>query len=332
MTVSIREPVDASQRTVVLERSFAAPRDLVFSVFTDPAHLVRWWYPYPLTFAECEFDARPGAPLRFVMQTLDGTRFPKIGTMLEVEPPARLVFSAQEDMDESGVPGTEVLQTITFKEHDDQTVVRVQIDVVRACAATAQSLRGMAVGWMQDFGRLEFYLLPMTNTGSQRVEAASKPVVSTPSDREIMVTRSFNAPRALIFGALINPATIPNWWGPQNVTTTVERMDARPSGRWRFLQHRLDGDPLEFSGEYFLIDPLELVVTSFEIGQHDGQTPFDQLEIDAVHLFERDGTTRMTSIFLFPSKAARDNALESGKVSGALESYERLEHVLSASV
>jgi uncharacterized protein YndB with AHSA1/START domain len=329
MTVSIDKTVDASQQTVVLERTFTAPRDLVFSLFTDPAHLVRWWCPYPLTFAECEFDARPGGSLRYVMQASDGTRFPKIGTMLEVEPPARLVFSAQEDMDESGVPGTEVLQTITFTEHENQTVVRVQIDVVRACASTPQSLRGMAVGWMQDFGRLEFYLLPlMAANGSKR--GKSTPVITTPSDREIMVTRSFDAPPEQIFKALTDATVIPSWWGPRDVTTTVEQMDVRPSGRWRFLQHRPDGD--EFSGEYFLIDPSELIVTSFEIGPIDGKTPFDQLQIDAVHLFERDGSTRMTSISLFPSKAERDNALDSDIVSRALESYERLAHVLSATV
>jgi uncharacterized protein YndB with AHSA1/START domain len=267
------------------------------------------------------------------MQVSDGTRFPKIGTMLEVEPPARLVFSAQEDMDESGVPGTEVLQTITFKEHEDQTVVRVQIDVVRACASTAQSVRGMDVGWMQDFGRLEFYLLSLTaDSRSQRLGVTTSPVVTTPSDREIMVTRTFNAPREQIFKALTDPAAIPNWWGPRDVTTTVEKMDVRPSGRWRFLQDQPDGTSLEFSGEYFLIDPPELVVTSFEIGRQNGQTPFDQLEIDAVHLFERDGSTRMTSISLFPSQAERDNALDSGMVSWVLDSYERLEYVLSETV
>src|SRR5207249_1792562 len=150
----------------------------------------------------------------------------------------------------------------TFKEHENQTVVRVQIDVVRACASTAQSLRGMAVGWMQDFGRLEFYLLPLTaSSGRLRGGEDATPVVTTPSDREIMVTRTFDAPRELIFKALTDPAAIPKWWGLRDGTTTVEKMDVRPGGRWRFRQHRPDCD--EFSGEFFLIDPPELVVTSF---------------------------------------------------------------------
>jgi uncharacterized protein YndB with AHSA1/START domain len=335
MTVSNRETVGAGRQRVVLERAFTAPRELVFSLFLDPEHLVRWWCPYPLTFPICEFDARPGGALHFVLQTSDGKRFPSIGTVLEVDPPKRLVFSTRRETVEPGSTQMEVLQSITFTERDDQTVIRVQIDVMQANETTPQTLAGMSIGWMQDFGRLEFYLLPLTDTEeTKRSEAddAGDAVIRTPSDQEIVVTRTFNAPRELIFKAITDPATISNWWGPRHMTTTVETMDVRPQGEWRYLQHGPDGDARRFRGEYFLIEPPELVVTSFEIDPQDGPTEFNQIEIDAVHLFERDETTLLTNIALYPSKARRDSALDSGAARQTIESYERLEDLLLALV
>jgi uncharacterized protein YndB with AHSA1/START domain len=335
MTVSVHDRADAGRQRVVLERAFTAPRELVFSLFLDPAHLVRWWCPYPLTFPVCEFDARPGGAIHLVLQTSDGKRFPSIGTVLEVDPPKRLVFSTRRETVEPGSTQMEVLQTITFMERDDQTVIRVQIDVVQANETTPQTLAGMEIGWMQDFGRLEFYLLPRTDAGGvKRADAddGAKAVIRTPSDREIVVARTFNAPRSQIFKAITDPTTIPNWWGPRHMTTTVETMNVRPQGEWRFLQHRPDGGAREFRGEYFLIEPPELVVSSFEFDPQEEKTEFNQIEIDAVHLLERNGTTLLTNVALYPSKAKRDSALDSGAARQTIESYERLEDLLLALV
>jgi uncharacterized protein YndB with AHSA1/START domain len=226
----------------------------------------------------------------------------------------------------------EVCQTITFTERDDQTIIRVQIDVVQANETTPQTLAGMAIGWMQDFGRLEFYLLPRTDAERVKRVDDSKAIIRTPSDQEIVVARTFDAPRDLIFKAITEPTTIPIWWGPRHLTTTVETMDVRPQGMWRFLQHGPAGDAREFRGEYFLIEPPELVVTSFEPDPQEGQTEFNQIEIDAIHLFERDGTTLVTNIALYPSKAKRDSALDSGAARQTIENYERLEDLLLALV
>ena len=179
-----------------------------------------------------------------------------------------------------------------------------------------------------DFGRLAFYLLSWTAEDEfQRIEASGEttPVVTTPSDREIVVKRIYDAPRAQIYKAMIDPTAIPNWWGARGLTTTVAQMDVRPFGAWRFSQHGPDGDVFGFRGEYMLIVPPEIVVTSFEVELMDGQTA-----IDAVHLHEHDGKTLLTSISLFPSQADRDRSLEMGRVNGAIESYERLAELLPA--
>jgi uncharacterized protein YndB with AHSA1/START domain len=327
MTVSTNKR-ESGPRTVVLERVFDAPRELLYTLFTDPAHLARWWVPYPLTCPRMEFDARPGGAFRMEMQTSDGVRFPFIGTVIEADPPTRLVFSSREDWHENDAHGTEVLQTITFTARGDQTAVRLEIDVTQSGPATPQALDGMTSGWMQDFGRLTFYLLSWTAAETcAGIDAAgpNEAVVTTPSDREIVVTRIYDAPRALIYKTMMDPDTIPNWWGSRGLTTTVEAMDARPYGAWRFCQHGPDGDVFGFRGEYILIAAPELVVTSYEVEAAVGQTA-----IDAVHLHEDDGRTILTSISLFPTRADRDRSLHMGSVNGAIESYERLAALLPA--
>jgi uncharacterized protein YndB with AHSA1/START domain len=284
MTASIHESTDANRQRVVLERAFSAPRELVFSLFQDPVHLARWWCPYPLTFPVCEFDARPGGSLRFVLQTSDGTRFPSIGTVLEVDPPKRLVFTTRRESVEPGSTQMEVQQTVTFTERGNQTVIRVQIDVLQANETTPQTLDGMEIGWMQDFGKLEFYLLPLTDAEDVN-RAGTEAEIRTPSNQEIVMSRTFNAPRALIFKAITGPELV--------------------------------------RGEYFLIESPELVVNSFELEQTAGQ-----IVIDAVHLFERNETTLLTNIALYPSKAERDKALDAGVARRTIERYERLEDVL----
>jgi len=297
-------------------------------LFSEPEHLARWWVPYPLTCPVMEFDAQPGGAFHMVMSASDGTQFPFLGTVIEADPPKRLVFSSREGWHEPGARVTEVLQTITFTERWGQTVVRLEIDVVQSCSTTARSLEGMTSGWMMDFGRLAFYLLSWTAAEEfQRIETGdvASPIVTTPSDREIVVKRLYDAPRDLIYKAMIDPAVIPDWWGARGFITTVDEMDVRPYGAWRFSQHGPDGDVFGFRGEYMLIVPPELVVTSFEVEPMAGQTA-----VDAVHLHEHDGQTMLTSISLFPSQADRDRSLKMGKVNGAIESYERLAALLAA--
>src|ERR1700736_566480 len=67
-----------------------------------------------------------------------------------------------------------------------------------------------------------------------------RPVEST-SDREIVITRSFDAPRELAWEAMTNPKHVVNWWGPRGFTTTIQEMDVRPGGIWQHVMHGPDG-------------------------------------------------------------------------------------------
>src|SRR3954449_2472093 len=88
--------------------------------------------------------------------------------------------------------------------------------------------------------------------------------VMTPSDREIVMTRAFDAPRALVFRAFTEPALIERWWGPRQYTTVVDKLELRVGGSWRFLNRGADGAEHAFHGEFREIVPPERIVWTFE--------------------------------------------------------------------
>jgi uncharacterized protein YndB with AHSA1/START domain len=146
---------DASKYPVVtLTRVFDAPRALVFKAWTDPKMLARWWGPHHFTNPVCEVDLRPGGKIRIDMRGPEGTVYPMTGVFHEVDKPQRLVFSTTP-LDEDGEPMFEVLNTISFEEHEGKTKLTVQARVVKTTAVAAQYLDGMEAGWTQSLERLE---------------------------------------------------------------------------------------------------------------------------------------------------------------------------------
>src|SRR3989442_10606345 len=88
--------------------------------------------------------------------------------------------------------------------------------------------------------------------------------VTLPSDKEILITREFDAPRDLVFKAMTDPDLIPRWWGPRAYTTEVDQMDVRPGGKWRFINRTPDGTAHGFRGEDREIVPPERIVPTLE--------------------------------------------------------------------
>lgn len=155
MTATTDQPSEASVMT--LTRTFDAPRDLVFKVWTDPKHLAQWWGPHHFTNPVCELDVRPGGAIRIDMRGPDGNVYPMTGEYQEIVAPERLVFL-------SAVPGEagnslfEVLTTVTFSEQDGKTTQTVEARVVKSSDEAAPYLAGMEQGWTQSLERLEEHL------------------------------------------------------------------------------------------------------------------------------------------------------------------------------
>ncbi|HET7790723.1 MAG TPA: SRPBCC family protein [Gemmatimonadales bacterium] len=144
------------------------------------------------------------------------------------------------------------------------------------------------------------------------------------SDREIVMRRIFDAPRELVFKAYTDPAMIPRWWGPRGYTTTIEKMDLRPGGAWRFVQRDPAGQIFVFHGEYREITPPERLVSTFEYEGTPGQVVLNTAVFE-----DQGGRTRLTTTSLFRNRADRDGMISAGMERGATESMDRLAELLA---
>jgi uncharacterized protein YndB with AHSA1/START domain len=156
----------------------------------------------------------------------------------------------------------------------------------------------------------------MANTGS-------KLSVTLPSDREIELTRTFDAPRALVFDAFTKTEHVPNWWGLSASKMTVCEMDVRPGGKWRYVSLEADGNEYGFHGEYREVVPPERIVWTFEFEGMPGH-----VSVETMRFEEQAGKTTVTTTTVFDSVEDRDGMLQSGMETGASESYDRLEAYL----
>jgi len=152
--------------------------------------------------------------------------------------------------------------------------------------------------------------------------------VTTPSDREIAVTRSFDAPAQLIFDCHTRPEYVQRWLlGPPDWSMPVCEIDLRAGGRYRYVW-RNDAGEGEFGvqGEYREISAPGRLVHTETMDGTEGEA------LCTLTLVDQDGRTTLTTNMLFPSREIRDQALESGMTDGMSTSYDRLEDVLGEKV
>ena len=149
--------------------------------------------------------------------------------------------------------------------------------------------------------------------------------VTLPSDREIVMTRVFNAPRELVFKAHVDPTLIQQWWGLRAYTTIVDKMDVRRGGAWRFIQRRADGSEEGFHGEFREIVPPERFTWTFEWEGMPGH-----MGVETYKFEEHAGKTTLTTTSVFGTLEERDGVIASGMEAGANESADRLEELLAS--
>jgi uncharacterized protein YndB with AHSA1/START domain len=151
--------------------------------------------------------------------------------------------------------------------------------------------------------------------------------VTTPTDREIVLTRSFDAPRRFVWNAMSKPELLKRWlFGPPGWTMTVCDDDARVGGTFHWAWSGPGGEAMSMRGVYREVVPPERIVRteSFEFGC-DAQMG-EQLA--TLVLTEAGGKTTLTLTVLYPSKEARDGAIASGMEKGVGAGYDRLDELL----
>jgi uncharacterized protein YndB with AHSA1/START domain len=148
-------------------------------------------------------------------------------------------------------------------------------------------------------------------------------IVATPSDREILYTRTFHAPRRLVFEAWTRPEHIRSWMlGPEGWSMPVCECDARTGGKWRYVWRKDGGTEMEMSGVFKEVTPPERIVHTERWGPGWPET------LNTIEFVETDGVTTVTLQTLYPTKQDRDAAMNTGASTGLETSYKRLDDVL----
>jgi uncharacterized protein YndB with AHSA1/START domain len=161
----------------------------------------------------------------------------------------------------------------------------------------------------------------MTETGTLQI--------TTPSEREIVMSRVFDAPRNLVFDAWTKPELLERWLGVRGGWSMVVcEVDLRVGGAYRFVWRGPDGAEMEMGGDYREIAPPERLVAteSFDDPWYSGEA------LDTIVLVEEGGKTTATTTVLYESEEIRDAVLESGMARGVAESYDMLAEYLASMV
>jgi uncharacterized protein YndB with AHSA1/START domain len=234
-----------ANREIVLERTFAAPRSLVWKAFTEPGHLDRWWGPNGFRNRTHAMDFREGGTWRFDMHAPDGKTWPNWIRFEEIAAPERLVYAHGGEGDEAHFH-----VTVTFADLGRRTKVTMRSVFPTAEACQAVKKFGVVEGGRQTLARLEGYL-PSLADGS--------------SERDMVLSRLFDAPASLVFEAWSKPETLARWWGPRNFTLPVCEIDFRPGGAYRMVMRDPEGREYPFHGAYSEIVENERIVFTAKI-------------------------------------------------------------------
>jgi uncharacterized protein YndB with AHSA1/START domain len=168
----------------------------------------------------------------------------------------------------------------------------------------------------------------MTTGKRSEQDATNRTTVERRSDRELVVTRSFNGPARIVFDAWTKPELLKRWWAPKSLGVSLFacEADVRVGGRYRFEFGHDPKHPMVFSGTYTeVLPPSRLVCTQlFEQMRSAGEA------IVTATFDEREGKTELVVHQLFPSKDALDGAIASGMEKGMRATYEQLEELLGS--
>jgi len=156
----------------------------------------------------------------------------------------------------------------------------------------------------------------MKNTGTLKV--------TTPTEREVVMTRVFDAPRRLVFDALTKPELFKRWFGPRGWSLVVCEIDLKVGGAWRSVLRGPGGKDMGMRGVYQEIVPPERLVSTESFDDYPGES------LNTLVLFEKEGKTTFTITVRYQSQEIRDAVIKSGMEHGAAECYDKLAELLAS--
>ncbi len=217
--IATNEPATSTaEREISATRVFDAPRDLVWKMWTDRNHIINWWGPNGFTNTIHEMDVRPGGVWSFVMHGPDGRDYQNKFIYVDVVKPERLVYDH--------VSGPLFRATVTFTSRGEKTEVDVRMlfDTAQLRDKVAKEY-GAVEGLHQNLARLD------TELSSGRSTAG----------REFVISRTFDAPRDLMWKVWTEPERLARWFGPKGVKIVHSKNDLRPGGVYHYGMENPDG-------------------------------------------------------------------------------------------
>ena len=307
MAGSNASAVVSADRELKFTRLFDAPRELVFEAWTNPKHLIRWWGPEGFGTTVHEMDLRPGGTWRLTMRGPDGRDYRNRIVFVEVEKPSRLVYKHDPE------PGSEPVSfqtTVTFAAEGNRTRVtlHMQFPTTEVRKLVVEKY-GAVEGAKQTLGRL----------------AAHLPTMAV---KDLVLARTFDAPRELVFRAWTERDRLQRWWGPRDYTNPECEVDARPGGAIHLLMVGPDGSKYPIAGTFLEIVKPERLVFTTTVLDAKGEALFEQLNVVAFE--DEAGKTKLTlrTMVIKTTQTAPDYF--DGMDQGWSEALERLEREAAA--
>ena len=160
---------------------------------------------------------------------------------------------------------------------------------------------------------------------------SGKAVVTLPEDKQILITREFDAPAHLVYKAWTTPELVRRWWSGERGEMTVADIDLRVGGKWRYVMTAHGEFEVAFHGEYHELVPNERIVsTEAYEGLPEGMDPDEHASLNTLTLTEVDGRTTMTVLVEHHTQEGRDMHIDSGMEGGMQEAMDRLEQVATS--
>jgi uncharacterized protein YndB with AHSA1/START domain len=284
--------IDLTQDPKVIAgtRIFDAPRALVFAAWTEPRHLAHWFGPNGFSLTTHSFDFRPGGVWRFVMHGPDGRDYQNRITFDEIMPPERIAYH------HGGADDVEPVQfqtVVTFEDVGGKTKLTMR-GIFPSAEERDRVIReyGADKGQVETLARLADYVVELAKA---KTEA---------SDDDFVISRTFEAPRALVWKVWTEPEHLAQWWGPKGCTLRVVKLDVRPGGIFHYAMVYQPGQDMWGRFVYReIVAPERMVYVSSFSDAEGGVTraPFPQLRgtfpleiLNTLTLAEGGGKTTMT--------------------------------------
>ncbi len=240
MSTKNSAPETVADREIVISRLIGAPRELVFEAWTDPKHIIKWWGPRGFTHTFQEISVKPGGVWRFIMHGPDSVDYPNYIVFDEIVKPELITYTHGGTKEGDDV---HFKATITFVAQGNKT--RLTLRMLFGTAAEREQV-------VRVYKAIE--------GGNQHVDRLEEHLAGMIAGEPFVVSRTFDAPRGLVWKACTEPERMRQWFGPKGFEGTVAKMDFRVGGWYHYCLRSPDGSDLWGRFTYRHIQKPELII------------------------------------------------------------------------